>query len=125
VGESDRLVELEQENARLRVELEYARRDLGSARQTIVGLPEIVITVASGGALAYMNDAAERQFGIKRDVVMGVPLKVLSSPTMKGSELQGIVERASREGSATDELTSGRKTWEVRALRGATSPCSC
>jgi len=110
---------LEAENARLRVELEHVHREAQSARRTIVGLPQILISVSATGSIVYMNTAAQRHFGIDEKQAFQLPLRVLTSPSLRGEELQSLSDIAWKEGTASRQFSAAgaKSEFEVRADR--------
>lgn len=96
--------DLREENARLRDEIVRLERDLANRaqRSTIVGMVDLLMTIASSGRLVEVNSAAERFFGIRREEVLGLPIDVLACAPLEGVQLRRLAERAR---AARDKLT--------------------
>ncbi len=64
---------------------------------------EILIGADAGGAVTYLNPAAERALGARSDELRGIPLDALVQPVESGTGAS-LVEAVQRDGTFTGEL---------------------
>lgn len=105
---------LRAENAALREKITAA----APARQTILGLSDLLIAVDASGCIGYLSSAAEAHFKVARDKVAGKPLSALRSEDLDGAALQQLLGEAraagrelSREHTRQDPATRQLKAW--------------
>ncbi|MGQ0507392.1 MAG: adenylate/guanylate cyclase domain-containing protein [Myxococcaceae bacterium] len=101
---------LERENQRLKGEVDRLTRELetvrGKSSQTIVGLSDCLITADAEGKITYLNSAAEKHYGVRREETLGKPVRVL--PTLVSGELleKWLAEARAAQAPVERELSS-------------------